>query len=228
MNPLELVPYLQRHRLFGVASSLGLALLYVEEGWAVSQFWSRRPTHDALTIVALLALVIVIGYLISFLVPPQLVNPAWKYPRAWGILSHVTTISLIITIATNVAAFFILVYLVEGNLVATYNLLRDVYVYMLVGLIVFHGLLLYVRYLHYLYHAYGAPPPSKVIGTSAGVGVVILLLVGFLFSLDLRALEAAPAAMQGIVGLHTYGRALYLLTLLLAAFGWHLRWVADH
>ena len=228
MNPHELTPYLQRHRWFAVASSFGLALLYAEEGWATAQFWSNRPGGDARNIVILLTLVTLVGYLISFLIPPRLVNPSWKYARAWGIFSRVTSISLAVTVFTNVIAFVLLIYLVDGNLYATFNLLRDIYVYTLFGLIIFHGLLLYVRYIQYLYNAFGAPPPQKVISTSAGVAVLILLMVGFLYVGDLRHLESVAIADQGLVGVHTYARALYLFTLMLAAYGWHFKWIADH
>ncbi|MBI3913423.1 MAG: hypothetical protein HY327_04455 [Chloroflexi bacterium] len=228
MNPLELLPYLKAHRSFALGSSIALALLYAEEGWATFTFWSNRPVNEATNLIVALIVITFAGYLISFLLPPQMVNASWKYPRAWGVFIRVAAMSFALVIATNVAAFAILLILAGGNLVAVYNLLRDVYLYTLVGILIFHGLLLYVRYLRYIYHAFGAPPPSKVIGASAGIAVLIVLIVGFLFAIDLHSLDTAPLAQQGVVGLHVYGRALYLLTVMLAAFGWHLRWVGDH
>jgi len=228
VNPRDLIPYFKDHRPFAIAASVALALLYLEEGWAVFLLWSNRPASEAAPIIGALTLIVLIGYLLSFLLPPRLINAKWKYPRAWGVFSRVTTLSFAFAIATNVAAFALLLFLAGGNLIATYLLLRDVYIYTLVGLVIFHGLLLYVRYLRYVYHTFGAPPPSKVIGASAGIAILILLLVGFLFSTDLRQLETASLAQQGLVGLHIYGRMFYLLTIMLGAFAWHLRWVADH
>ena len=228
MNPLELIPYLKAHRSFAIGASLGLAILFVEEGWATFYFWSGRPASEAIILIGLVGAVVFIGYLFSFLFPPSRVNASWHYPRAWGVFGRVTGLSIAIALVTNIIAFGLLLYLAEGDLIAAYNLLRDVYVYTFVGLVIFHGLLLYVRYLRYIYQTFGAPPPGKVIGASVGVGVLILLIVGFIFSIDLGQLELASAANQGISGLHTYGRALYLFTLMLAAYVWHLRWVGDH
>ncbi|MBI3536720.1 MAG: hypothetical protein HY070_04055 [Chloroflexi bacterium] len=228
MNPLDLVPYFKEHRVFAILSSIGLAGLYAEEGWATFVFWSRRSANEATLWIGMIALIVFCGYLLSFFYPPSRLNAAWKYPRAWGIFSRITALSLAIALATNVIAMMLLFFLADGNLIGAYHLLRDGYVYTLAGLIIFHGLLLYVRYLRYIYHSFGAPFPGKVIGASAGIAILILLIVGFIFAIDLRQLELAPLAEQGILGLHTYGRGLYLLTLLLGAYAWHFRWIADH
>ncbi len=228
MSARDLVPLLKQHRAFAVLSSIGLTLLYAEEGWASYVFWSPRPANEAYALIVLIALLLLIGYLISFFVPPMLVNESWNYPRAWGVLSAVTTWSSGITIVVNAMAFALLLYLVNFDLTASYNLLRDVYVYTLIGLVFFHGLLLYVRYMQHLYQTPGAVQPAKVIAVSAGLAVLILLVGGFLFLLDLHRLEAVPLNEQGLLGLHVYLRALYALTLALAAYAWHLRWIADH
>lgn len=228
MSALDLAPILEQHRPFAILSSLGLALLYTEEGWASQSFWPARSTHDAVILIALVTLTAFVGYLISFLFPPRLVAESWDHPRAWGILSQVTAWSMGITIAVNLVAFALLVYLVDLNLVATYNLLRDVYIYTLVAMLFFHGLLLYVRYMAHLYQTPGFVQPVKVIAASVGIAVVLLVVAGFLFTLDLHRLQGAPPAQEGLLGLHVYLRSLYLLTLILAAYAWHLRWIADH
>jgi hypothetical protein len=228
LSALDLVPILKQHRPFAALSSLGLALLYAEEGWASHNFWPHRALNDAVALIALVTLIAFLGYLISFLVPPLLVADTWDHPRAWGVLSNVTAWSVGITIAINGIALALLLYLVNFDLVASYNLLRDVYVYTLIAMLFFHGLLLYVRYMHVLYQTPDHVQPLKVVAASVGMGIIILFVGGFLFSLDLHRLEIAPPAEQGMLGLHVYVRALYLLTLVLAAYAWHLRWIADH
>jgi hypothetical protein len=202
--------------------------LYAEEGWAANNFWGGRPSGEAFTIILALAALVFIGYLISFLIPPMLVNETWNYPRPWGIVSTVTSYSVGITILVNIVAFALLVYLTNANLVAMYNLLRDVYIYMLVAILFFHGLLLYVRYMAWLYMNPGFVQPAKVIAASVGIGVLIFIVAGFLFSLDLHALDRASPAQEGLLGLHVYLRLFYLLTLTIGAYAWHLRWIADH
>jgi len=228
LSPLELVPILKQHRQFAILASFGLALLYAEEGWASYSFWSHRPLNQALLLIAVIMLIAFVGYLISFFFPPTLVSATWDHPRPWGVFSNVAAWSAGITIGVNVIAYAALLYLVQFDLTASYNLLRDIYVYTLFGMIFFHGMLLYVRYMHYLYSMPDFIQPIKVIAVSVGLGIVMLIVGGFLFLLDLYHFENAPAAIQPLLGLHVYARALYALTLALAAYAWHLRWIADH
>ena len=228
MSALDLMPTLKQHRPFAVLSSFGLAFMYAELGWASYNFWSPRSGNEALSLIALMTLIAFIGYLISFFVPPMLVRDTWDHPRAWGVFSNVTIWSLGITIALNVIEFALLLDLVNFDLIASYNLLRDVYVYTFFAMLFFHGLLLYVRYVTFLYQTPDHVQPLKVIAASLGVGLIILFVGGFLFLIDFYHLENTPVAAQGIMGLHVYGRGLYLLTLAIAAYAWHLRWIADH
>ena len=228
MSALDLMPTLKQHRPFAILSSLGLAFMYAELGWASINFWPHRSFDEAQAFIVAMTLLAFIGYLISFLVPPMLVRDTWDHPRAWGVFSNVTIWSLGITIALNVIEFVLLLYLVNFDLIASYNLLRDVYVYTFFAMLFFHGLLLYVRYVTFLYQTPDHVQPLKVIAASLGIGLIILFVGGFLFLIDFYHLENTPAAIQGIMGLHVYGRGLYLFTLAIAAYAWHLRWIADH
>ncbi len=228
MSALDLMPTLKQHRPFAVLSSFGLALLYAELGWASFQFWSPRSATEALALTSAITLIAFVGYLISFLVPPMLVRDTWDHPRAWGVLSNVTAWSVGITVVLNLIEYGLLLYLVNFDLIATYNLLRDVYVYTFFAMLFFHGLLLYVRYVTFLYQTPDHVQPLKVVTASLGVGLILLFVGGFLFLLDLYHLEKTAPALQGIMGLHVYGRGLYLFTLAIAAYAWHLRWLADH
>jgi hypothetical protein len=95
-------------------------------------------------------------------------------------------------------------------------------------MVFFHGMLLYIRYMHYLYKVPDFVQPAKVISASVGLGVVMLVVGAFLFLLDLYHFENAPVSLQPALGLHMYVQAIYSLTLALAAYAWHLRWIADH
>ncbi|MEW5717354.1 MAG: hypothetical protein AB1817_01885, partial [Chloroflexota bacterium] len=217
MSALDLTSTLKQHRPFAALSSVGLALMYAELGWASYNFWSHRSSNEALTLTVAMTLLAFGGYLISFFVPPLLVRDTWDHPRAWGVFSNVTIWSIGITIALNVIEFGLLLYLVKFDLVASYTLLRDVYVYTLFAILFFHGLLLYVRYVTFLYQTPDHVQPLKVIAASLGVGLIILFVGGFLFLLDLYHLENTATAQQGLLGLHVYARGLYLWTLAIAA-----------
>ena len=228
MSALDLIPILKQHRQFAILASIGLAGLYAEEGWASYVFWSPRPLNEALVIIAIVALVALVGYLVAFFYPPTLVSATWDHPRPWGVFTSVVAWSAVITIAINVIIFGILLYLVQFDFTASYTLLRDIYIYTLFGMVFFHGMLFYIRYMHYLYSVPDFVQPLKVISASVGIGVVMLVVAGFLFLLDLYHFENAPAAIQPLMGLHVYVRALYALTLALLAYVWHLRWIGDH
>ncbi len=227
LSEIDLAPILKEHRPFVVLSSFALALLYAEEAWASYNFWSHRSLSDAAPLLVSIPLLALVGYLISFLFPPTLIK-TWLHPRPWGVFSNLTAWSAGIVAVTNVILYVLLLYLVQFDFTASYNLLRDVYVYTLFGMVFFHGLLLYVRYMHYLYQMPDFVQPVKVISVSVGMGVVMLVVAAFLFVLDLYHFDNMPAALQPIFGLHIYVRALYALTLALAAYAWHLRWIADH
>ena len=227
LSTIDLAPILKEHRPFIITSSFGLALLYTEDAWASYNFWSHRPLNEALPLIVLITLIALIGYLISFFFPLTLIR-TWVHPRPWGIFTNLVAWSAGIVVVLNVILYALLLYLVQFDFTASYNLLRDIYVYTLFGIVLFHGFLLYIRYMHYLYQMPDFVQPMKVISASVGMGVVILVGGGFLFLLDLYGFGNAPAALQPALGLHIYVRALYALTLALAAYAWHLRWIGDH
>lgn len=227
MSEIDLVPILREHRPFAVLSSFALALLYAEEAWAGYNFWSQRPLNEAVPLVVSITLIALIGYLTSFFFPPTLIK-TWDHPRPWGVFINLAAWSAGIVAGVNVILYALLLYLVQFDLTASYTLLRDIYVYTLFGMVLFHGFLLYVRYMHYLYQIPDYAQPMKVISVSVGMGIVILVGGAFLFLLDLYGFGNAPATMQPMLGLHVYVRALYALTLALASYVWHLRWIGDH
>lgn len=227
MSEIDLTPILREHRPFAVLASFALALLYTEEAWAGYNFWPHRPLSEAAPLVVSITLIALMGYLTSFFFPPTLIK-TWDHPRPWGVLINLAAWSAGIVAGINVILFALLLYLVQFDLTASSTLLRDIYVYTLFGMVLFHGFLLYVRYMHYLYQVPDYVQPMKVISVSVGMGIVILVGGAFLFLLDLYDFGHAPEAMQPMLGLHIYVRALYSLTLALAAYAWHLRWIGDH
>ncbi len=97
----------------------------------------------------------------------------------------------------------------------------------LAGGVFLHVLVTYGRYGALLY-AVKQDSYVKVLVVSGGIGAIILGAFVFLISLDIAWLNAAPATLHGLYGLHVYGRDLFFFTLLMAAYGWHVRWMADH
>jgi hypothetical protein len=227
LSEIDYAPIMKDHRPFAILSSFGLALLYAEEAWAAYNLWSHRPSNEAALLLAAITVIAFVGYLISFFFPPTLVK-TWGRPHPWVFFSNLAAWSAGITAAVNAIIFLLMLYLVQFDITASYNLLRDIYVYTIFGMVFFHGMLLYIRYMQYLYQMPDFIQPMKVISASVGMGIVLVGGGAFLFLLDLYNLGNASAAIQPILGLHTYVRSLYAVTLALGAYAWHLRWIGDH
>ncbi|HZQ09529.1 MAG TPA: hypothetical protein VFD70_23330 [Anaerolineae bacterium] len=236
-RPVDVRKILQRHRPFLIAVALALGGLVAIEAWGVAQFATAQfataqffPTGSStqLLLGALAVLITIVGNWLAFLLPTRLIVPE-NFPRPVGAFAQATGCGAVLTLFTFIAVFFILWAQAAFALDAAVMLLKDIYFYALVTILLFHGLLYYVRQMHWLYEEFGgADSPLKPIAASGGIGVMIFVTTIVLLPLDLQTITNAPAAQRGIVGLFTYGRDLYLLTLALGAYAWHFRWIADH
>ncbi len=218
---------LRRHGPFMLAAAVGLSLLYAEEAWAMSQFWGRLASGSALILAGALVLVTLVGNLLAFMVPSRTVRPE-DSPRPVGAFAAAAGMGMGMSIMTNVVALVLLLVLVSFNLEASSIVLKDVYIYVLVTLL-FHALLYYVRHMHWLYDEFGgADSPLKPIAASGGIAAMLFILIIVFLPMDIQSIQAAPAALRGVTSLHIYLRDLYLITLALGAYVWHMRWIADH
>ncbi|MGB8645035.1 MAG: hypothetical protein WCF84_07340 [Anaerolineae bacterium] len=227
-SPPHVRRILRRHGPFMVAAAAGLAGLYAEEAWAANQFWGpAAPANNAWPLGVLLFLVTLAGNVLAFILPSRLVKPE-RFPRPVGAFASAMGLGLGIVIGVNGLALLLLLLLVAFNLEASSILLKDVYVYTLLS-VLFHALLYYVRQMHWLYDEFGgADSPLKPITASGGLGAILFILIVVFLPLDLQSIQAAPAQLHAFVSLHIYVRDLYLITLALGGYLWHLRWIADH
>lgn len=225
-RPVDVRKILQRHRPFLIVASVALGGLSAIEAWGVTQFFPQ--SNNSSVPGAFAVLVTIVGNAIAFLLPPRYIIPE-KFPRPVGAFAQATSYGALVTLVSFTAVFFILLLQSSFTLDAAVMLLKDLYFYGLVTLLLLHGLLYYVRQMHWLYEEYGgADSPLKPIAASGGIGIMIFVTTLVLLPLDLQTIPNAPAAMRGSVGLFIYGRDLYLLTLALGAYAWHFRWIADH
>ncbi|MBI4675825.1 MAG: hypothetical protein HY741_29650 [Chloroflexi bacterium] len=227
-RPVDVRKILKRHRPFLIASAFALAGLVAIEAWGVSQFFPQPAPNNQFFLGALAVLIALVGNLIAFLAPPRFSAPE-KFPRPVGAFAQATAFGGACTLASFLLIFCVLWLQAAFALDAAVLLLKDLYFYALAAVILFHGLLYYVRQMHWLYEEFGgADSPLKPIAASGGIGVMIFVIAIVLLPLDLQTITRAPETLRGILGLFTYGRDLYLLTLALGAYAWHFRWLADH
>ena len=227
-QPTHIRAILRRHRPFMLAAALGLSLLFAEEAWAVAQFWPHRAGGEQWLLGLASTLVAFAGNALAFILPISLVAPE-KFPRPVGAFALAAGLGMVLSAVSHAVAYFLLLHLAGYELEAAYTLLKDIYVYTLVAVGLFHALLYYVRHMHWLYDEFGAADsPLKPIAASGGIALMIFVVTITFLPLDLQSINAAPLAQRGLVGLHVYARDLYLLTLAIGAYAWHLRWIADH
>lgn len=219
---------LRRHREYQIVAAIALALLYAEEAWGLGNLFPHRSPSELILFMLGTAGLVLVGTLAAFFYPLRTADPS-KYPRAWGVMVTAMIQSAAISIGVSIAAFVLFLWLVNFDLTAVSTVLKDVYLFTLITIVMFHALVLYVRYMHYLYEEFGGSDhAAKPITATGGLGAVILIVGLWLFGFDINAVNTAPEAIRSIVSLHVYVRDLYLWTLVFMAYAWHLRWIADH
>lgn len=227
-RPVDVRKIMKRHRPFLLAASVGIGGLIAIEAWGIGQFFPQAAPNNAMWLGVAAIVIALVSSLLAFLLPPRFIVPE-KFPRPVGAFAQATGMGAAVSIVSFVLIFFVLWWQSNFALEAAVLLLKDLYFYALVVVVLFHGLLYYVRQMHWLYQEFGgADSPLKPIAASGGIGLMIFVIAIVFLPLDLQTIANAPEAMRGVVGLFTYGRDLYLLTLALGAYAWHFRWIADH
>jgi hypothetical protein len=222
---------LEKYRGFVLFTSLAFAALYAELGTfhALAQ-----GTTDQLAATVLIAIVFVLTYFVylaSFAVPARIYkNPKGDLPpQVLELLFQHGALAAGLILAGTAIVLGLYLYLTRLDLVAAYNLLKDLAIYAVAGC-AFHGLLLYVRYAAYLYLVHQEDRLKMIVAT-ASIGGLLVVATLYLFTLEimhLSGLEAAHDPQLGLMGLHVYGRGLLLAGMAFAAYAWHIRWVGDH
>lgn len=218
------------HTRFAVVSAACFALLYTETGaYSVRTAGTRDPNQMAV-LLAVASVLVFGGFLASLVLPVRRHElPAGDFANARPILQSLTdqlVMGSLVFVAASFGALMIYVWLVWPNLVSIYNLVKDLFIYTMTGLIYYQGLVTFVRYLTYLY-ATRMDNATKVISFELGLGVLTLVLGLYLLTLDVNSL-AATSDPTGLTGLHIVGRDIWMTILILLAYMWHLKRVADH
>ena len=220
---------LERHRPFSILVSLAFALLYAELGWFAHLAWPARSDAEAALVVGAAFLVTLAAYLGSFL-PARSFTASGVEQKASVVLADLTAQAgkgALCVLMGGAVCLALYLYLVAFDLVAATTLLNNLYVFTLAGAGLLHALVAYVRYGALLYDV-KQDYYVKVLVVSGGLGLIIAAGFVFCVNLDIAWLGQVPAVQRGLYGLHVYGRDLYFFTLLLAVYGWHARWMADH
>jgi hypothetical protein len=136
------------------------------------------------------------------------------------------TMSILLILAGSIAAFVAGIFLVDGKLEAVGELLRSFALYAIVVIIVFHGLVIFVRYVRFLYER-EMHESYKIVSLAGITTVVILVVTLFLLQFDLGRM-GGNLSNQGWLSLHLSIRDVTLIGLTFFVFLWHATALADH
>ena len=225
----ELPSIAGKHDGFIVISSLAFVVLYAERGIYAHLADGVRGAGAAAVVVALASLVIFLGFLASFYLPPRLMPEAdqtrW-IPHTLNFLIGQLCVSVACVVASSVIALGLFIYLVYPNLLAISWLVRDGFLYLALGALIYHGFVIFVRYLGFLYQTGGADK-LKVISFELGATVFVVLLGLYQYTIDLiQVMGARPE--QGLLALHLTIRDIWLAAMVVIIFVWQIGRAGDH
>jgi hypothetical protein len=218
------------HTRFAFFAATAFALLYTETGaYSVRMVGTNHPDETA-ALLAVAFLVVFGGFLGSMSLPVRRhLFPEGDFtdatPALHSLSDQALMGSIIFTVASAVS-LGIYLFLVWPNLVAVYNLVKDLFIYTVVGVVYYQGLVAFVRYLNFLYRE-KMDNATKVMAFEVGLILLTLALGLYLLTLDVLSL-ARTADPTGLIGLHIAVRDIWMTIIILVAYGWHLKRVADH
>jgi hypothetical protein len=218
-----------KHDSFIVVSALIFALLFGEEGVYTYLAYGQASTTGAAALIGLSMIVVFAGFLASFYLPrvvmPEGDQTKW-IPHTLNFLFGQVGISVCCVAIAFTAAILLFIPLAGGDLIAISWLIRDGFMYIVLGILVYHGFILFVRYLNFLYQSGGADK-LKVISFEVGATVFLLIFGLYQYTVDLlRVIAASPN--QGILALHLTLRDIILAVLVLIIYTFQFSRAGDH
>ena len=117
-------------------------------------------------------------------------------------------------------------YLVYPNLMALSWLIRDGFLYLALGALIYQGFVTFVRYLGFLYQTGGADK-LKVIAFEVGATAFVLIFGLYQYTVDLmQVLGARPD--QGLLAMHLTIRDIWSAVMVGIIFIWQIGRAGDH
>lgn len=216
-----------KHPIFLLISSLGFAALYAEMLFFAATYYGNNlsgPLNVGL-MVGIFLLTFVVVYA-SFTLPHRRYRPRFNNYSPIIFLATQWTMSMMMILGATAAAFVAGIFLVDGKLDAVGELLRSYALYAIVAMLVFHGLVVYVRYVRFLYER-EMHESYKIVSLAGIVTVVVLVVTLYLLQFDLGRM-GGNLPNQGWLSLHLSIRDVILLGLTFFVFLWHATALADH
>lgn len=225
----ELPPIAGKQDGFIVVSALAFVILFAERGLYAHLADGTRPPAVAGLLIAVSAVVVFAGMAAAFYLPgrlmPETDQTRW-IPHTLNFLMGQLVIAVACVTVSFTVAIGLYIYLIYPNLLATAWLVRDGFLYLAMGALIYQGFVTFVRYLGFLYQTGGADR-LKVIAFEAGATAFVVIFGLYQYTVDLvQVLAARPE--QGLLALHLTLRDIWLAVIVLIIFLWQIGRAGDH
>ena len=227
-HPQDVIPPISlKHPVFLLISSLGFAALYAELLFFAATYYHNRL--DYAVNVALIAGVFglnLVMFWASFVLPHRYYRSRYDEYSPIIFLISQWVLSIVMLIFSGFITLGAGILLVDGKLDAVGELLRSITLYSIVAIIMFHGLVIYVRYVRFLYER-EMHESYKIVSFAGVMAVVFMIVTLYLLQFDLGRMGGG-APDQPWLSLHLSIRCVSLLALAFYVFLWHASVLADH
>lgn len=223
-HPDDVIPPIGfKHPLFLLIASLGFATLHTELIFFASTYYTK--TFDPIILAGVFVVSFGLMYT-SYLLPHRMYRSRFKNYSPIVFLATQWTVSILMMLAMSLITFGAGVFVVEGRLDAIAEILRSLTLYTIAAILIFHGLVIYVRYVRFLYER--EMHESYKIVSFAGVSALLVLVVTlYLLQFDLGRMGGTLPDV-GWLSLHLTIRDVILLGMTIFVFAWHGTVLADH
>ena len=224
----DIIPSIsQKHPVFLTLISLGFAALYAELLFFAATFYGNSLSGPANIALIAGTFVVTFGAIYaSFILPHRRYRPRFNLYSPIVFLATQWTMSILVILGVTAIGFVAGIFLVDGKLDAVAELLRSFALYAIVVMLVVHGLVIYVRYVRFLYER-EMHESYKIVSLTGVVTVVVMVVTLFLLQFDLGRM-GGNLPNQGWLSLHLSIRDVTLIGLTFFVFLWHATALADH
>jgi hypothetical protein len=224
----EVIPPINRkHPRFLLITSLGFAALYAELLLFAATYYGNSLSGSLNIALIVGSFVLTFGAVYtSFILPPRYYRA--RFHDYSPIIFLVAQWTMAVLMLLGMASLTLLagIFLVDGSLDAIAELLRSLALYTLTVVILVHGLVVYVRYVRFLYER-EMHESYKIVSFAGITAGIMMIVVLYLLQFDLGRMGGA-AVNQAWLSLHLTIRVILLLTMAIYVFMWHATVLADH
>ena len=227
-DPNDTIPAIGlKHPTFLLIASLGFAALYAELLFFVATYYGNSlGTGLNVALIAAVFVGLAGAVYVSFTLPHRLYQSRFNNYSPIIFLIVEWTAAVILLLAANGLVLLAGVFLVDGRLEAVAELLRSIALYAVVMIILYHGLIVYVRYVRFLYER-EMHESYKIVSFAGVLAVVVMIVTLYLLQFDLGRMGGTQPNV-GWLALHLSIRDVLLLTMTFFVFIWHATVLADH